>query len=333
MTLKKIVCLITVLIMTASSLVGCGGNKDNGAKKEELKIAMVTSVGGVTDGSFNQSAWEGLQKAEKDLGIKASYIESKQEADYVTNLEQAVDNNNDLILATGFPMQQALLEAAKNYPEQKFAIVDVDYGEETPDNVTCISFNEEQSGYVVGLVAGKMTKTNKVGFVGGMNNVVIKKFQVGYEAGVKEANSNAKVLVQYVNSFADQAKGKSIANQMYNNNADILFSCAGDSGLGVLECAKETGKYAIGVDRDQNNIAPDNILTSAMKKVNEGVYTVVENLKDGKLDGGKTLVFGLKEEGIGLAPSTDKNVPKDVIDYVNSKIEKIISGEIVVPNK
>lgn len=333
MTLKKIVCLITVLIMTASSLVGCGGNKDNGAKKEELKIAMVTSVGGVTDGSFNQSAWEGLQKAEKDLGIKASYIESKQEADYVTNLEQAVDNNNDLILATGFPMQQALLEAAKNYPEQKFAIVDVDYGEETPDNVTCISFNEEQSGYVVGLVAGKMTKTNKVGFVGGMNNVVIKKFQVGYEAGVKEANSNAKVLVQYVNSFADQAKGKSIANQMYNNKADILFACAGDSGLGVLECAKETGKYAIGVDRDQNNIAPDNILTSAMKKVNEGVYTVVENLKDGKLDGGKTLVFGLKEEGIGLAPSTDKNVPKDVIDYVNSKIEKIISGEIVVPNK
>lgn len=333
MTLKKIVCLMTVLIVTASSLVGCGSNKDNGAKKEELKVTMVTSVGGVTDGSFNQSAWEGLQKSEKDLGIKASYIESKQEADYVTNLEQAVDSDNDLILATGFPMQQALLEAAKNYPDQKFAIVDVDYGDETPDNVTCISFNEEQSGYVVGLVAGKMTKTNKVGFVGGMNNVVINKFQAGYEAGVKEANPEATILVQYVNSFADQAKGKSIANQMYNNKADILFACAGDSGLGVLECAKETGKYAIGVDRDQNNVAPDNILTSAMKKVNEGVYTLVKNLNDGTFDGGKTLVFGLKEEGIGLAPSTDKNVPKEVIDYVNVKIEKIISGEIVVPSK
>lgn len=333
MTLKKIICLMTVLIITASSLAGCKGNKDDGAKTEELKVAMVTSVGGVTDGSFNQSAWEGLQKAEKDLGIKASCIESKQEADYVTNLEQAVDNHNDLILATGFPMQKALLKAAKNYPDQKFAIVDVDYGDETPDNVTCVSFNEEQSGYVAGLVAGKMTKTNKVGFVGGMDNVVIKKFQAGYEAGVKEANPNARVLVQYVNSFADQAKGKSIANQMYNNEADILFACAGDSGLGVLECAKEAGKYAIGVDRDQNNIAPNNILTSAMKRVNEGVYTVVKNLKDGKFDGGKTLVFGLKEEGIGLAPSTDKNVPKDVIDYVNGKIEKIISGEIVVPNK
>ena len=140
-------------------------------------------------------------------------------------------------------------------------------------------------------------------------------------------------MSQYVNSFADQAKGKSIATQMYNNGADIIFACAGDSGLGVLECAKETGKYAIGVDRDQYDIAPDNILTSAMKKVNEGVYSVVKTLKDGTFAGGKTLVFGLKEEGIGLAPSTDKNVPQDVIDYVNKKVEKIISGDIVVPNK
>ena len=330
--MKKITCLITVLMMTALSVVGCGSD-NNSSNDKGLKITMVTSVGGVTDGSFNQSAWEGLQKAEKDLGIKASYIESKQEADYVTNLEQAVDGGNDLILATGFPMKAALLKAAKNYPDQKFAIVDVDYGDETPENVVCISFNEEQSGYVVGLVAGKMTKTNTVGFVGGMDNVVIKKFQIGYEAGVKAANPDAKVLSQYVNSFADQAKGKSIASQMYNNNADIIFACAGDSGVGVLECAKETGKFAIGVDRDQNDIAPENILTSAMKKVNEGVFNVVKDLSEGNFDGGKTLVFGLKEDGIGLAPSTDKNVPQDVIDYVNKKVEKIISGDIVVPNK
>ena len=332
MTLKKIVCLMMVFIMSAFSLIGCTSNNDNTAE-DVLKVTMVTSVGGVTDGSFNQSAWEGLQKAKNDLGIKVNYIESKQESDYVTNLEQAVEEESDLIVATGFPMQQALLDAANNYPDQKFAIVDVDYGDETPDNVICISFNEEQSGYVVGLVAGKMTKTNKVGFVGGINNVVINKFEAGFKAGVKEANKDAQVLSQYVNSFADQAKGKSIATQMYNNGVDIIFACAGDSGLGVLECAKETGKYAIGVDRDQNEIAPDNIITSAMKKVDEGVYNVVKNLQDGTFDGGKTLVFGLQEEGIGLAPSTSKNVSQDVIDYVNEKIEKIISGEIVVPNK
>ena len=330
--MKKIISLIMILMMTALSVVGCGGN-NNSAKGNALKITMVTSVGGVTDGSFNQSAWEGLQKAKEKLGVEVSYIESKQAADYDTNLEQAVDGNKDLIIATGFPMADALLKAAKNYPEQKFAIVDVDYGDETPENVICISFNEEQSGYVVGLVAGKMTKTNTVGFVGGMENVVIKKFQDGYEAGVKAANPDAKVLSQYVNSFADQAKGKSIATQMYKNGADIIFACAGDSGVGVLECAKETGKFAIGVDRDQNEIAPENVLTSAMKKVDEGVYSVVENLKEGNFEGGQTLVFGLKENGIGLAPSTDKNVPKDVIDYANEQMEKITTGEIVVENK
>lgn len=332
MTLKKILCLMTAMIMTISLLVGCSSNK-KANQKNTLKVTMVTSVGGVTDNSFNQSAWEGLQKAKKDFGVDVSYIESKQEADYATNLETAVEGNNDLILATGFPMQKALLEAAKNYPDQKFAIVDVDYGDETPDNVICITFNENQSGYIVGLVAGKMTKTNIVGFVGGMDNVVVKRFQVGYEAGVKEANPNARVLSQYVNSFTDTAKGKSIATQMYKNNADIIFAAAGDSGLGVLECAKENGKLAIGVDRDQNNIAPDNIITSAMKKVDKGVYDVVEDLNEGDFDGGEVLVLGLEEGAIGLAPTTDKNVPKEIIDFVNAQGDKIISGEIVVPTK
>lgn len=272
-------------------------------------------------------------KSKKDLGVNVSYIESKQEADYTTNLEAAVEGNNDLILATGFPMQQALLDIAKNYPEQKFAIVDVDYGKETPDNVICITFNENQSGYIVGLVAGKMTKTNTVGFVGGMDNVVVRRFQVGYEAGVKAANPNVKVLAQYVNSFVDSAKGKSIATQMYKNNADIIFAAAGDSGLGVIESSKENGKLAIGVDRDQNDIAPNNVITSAMKKVDQGVYDVIKNLSRCNFDGGQVLVFGLKENSIGLAPTTDKNVPKDVIDFVNKQNDKIISGEIVVPTE
>lgn len=330
--MKKILCLMTAMIMILSLAVGCSSNKKV-EKKNVLKVTMVTSVGGVTDNSFNQSAWEGLQKAKKDLGVNVSYIESKQEADYTTNLEAAVEGNNDLILATGFPMQQALLDIAKNYPEQKFAIVDVDYGKETPDNVICITFNENQSGYIVGLVAGKMTKTNTVGFVGGMDNVVVRRFQVGYEAGVKAANPNVKVLAQYVNSFVDSAKGKSIATQMYKNNADIIFAAAGDSGLGVIESSKENGKLAIGVDRDQNDIAPNNVITSAMKKVDQGVYDVIKNLSRGNFDGGQVLVFGLKENAIGLAPTTDKNVPKDVIDFVNKQNDKIISGEIVVPTE
>ena len=331
MKLKKVICLTTAIMVSALSLVGCGSNEKKADDK--LKVTMITGVGGINDRSFNQSSWEGLQKAKKDLGVDVGYIESNQDSEYTANIETAIDEGNDLIIGVGFKLSDAILDAAKNYPEQKFAIVDADYGDETPDNVTCITFSEEQAGYVVGLVAGKMTKTNKVGFVGGIEGVVIKRFEAGYKAGVKEANPNAQVLVQYANTFTDSAKGKSIGQQMYSNGADIIFSAAGDVGLGVIEVAKEQGKFAIGVDRDQNDVAPETVITSAMKKVNEGVYNTVKDLKDSKFEGGEVKVYGLDNDAVGLAPTTDKNVPKEVIDYVNEQAGKVIAGEIVVPKQ
>ena len=311
-------------MLSMLALVGCSSSNDS--KNDSLKVTMISSVGGINDQSFNQSSWEGLEQIKKDFNIDVNYIESNQEAEYSTNIETAVDGGADLIIGTGFPLQAAILEAAKNYPDQKFAIVDVDYGEETPENVVCITFTEEQAGYVVGLVAGKTTTTNKVGFVGGMDNEVIKRFEVGYKAGVAEANP-------YVNSFVDAAKGKSIAQQMYSQGVDIIFAAAGDSGVGVIEMAKEKNLYAIGVDRDQNALAPENVLTSAMKKVNEGVYNTVKAMIEGNYDGGTTIRYGLEDNSIGLAPSTDKNVSQDIIDYVNKKINQIINKEIEVPSK
>ena len=329
--MKKILYLGTVLMLSMLALVGCSSSNDS--KNDSLKVTMISSVGGINDQSFNQSSWEGLEQIKKDFNIDVNYIESNQEAEYSTNIETAVDGGADLIIGTGFPLQAAILEAAKNYPDQKFAIVDVDYGEETPENVVCITFTEEQAGYVVGLVAGKTTTTNKVGFVGGMDNEVIKRFEVGYKAGVAEANPNVKVQVQYVNSFVDAAKGKSIAQQMYSQGVDIIFAAAGDSGVGVIEMAKEKNLYAIGVDRDQNALATENVLTSAMKKVNEGVYNTVKAMIEGNYDGGTTIRYGLEDNSIGLAPSTDKNVSQDIIDYVNKKINQIINKEIEVPSK
>lgn len=330
MKLKKILCLIMVAIVSSLPLVGCSENKSN---DNSIKVTMITGVGGINDRSFNQSSWEGLQKAQKDLGVEVGYIESNQDSEYTANIETAVDEGNSLIIGVGFKLGDAILEAAKNYPDQKFAIVDADYGDKTPDNVTCITFSEEQAGYVVGLVAGKMTKTNKVGFIGGIEGVVIKRFEAGYKAGVKEANPNAQVIDQYANTFTDSAKGKSIAQQMYKNGADIIFSAAGDVGLGAIEAAKEQGKFAIGVDRDQNEIAPDTVITSAMKKVNEGVYNTVKDLKEGKFDGGQVKVYGLENDAVGLAPTTEKNVPKEVIDYVNEQIKKVVNGEVIVPKE
>ena len=333
---KKLISLALTATLLGTMVVGCskpaeenaGGSE--GAK--EVKIGMVTDTGGVNDQSFNQSAWEGLQKAEADFGIKTSYQESKQDADYVPNIENLIDQENDLIWGIGFKMADAIKEAATNYPDQKFAIIDNSYGDETPENVIGVTFKEEQCSYLVGLIAGKMTKTNKVGYIGGIEVPVIQKFEYGFRAGVKEANADAEVVVQYANSFSDPAKGKAIAKQMYSNGADILYHAAGDTGTGMIEAAKEEGKFAIGVDRDQNSLAPDNVITSAMKRVDSALYDVSKKLSEGTFQGGTTVTYGLAEGGVDIAPTTEKNVPADVLTFVNEEKKKIIDGEIVVPS-
>ncbi len=333
---KKLISLALTATLLGTMVVGCakpaeenaGGSE--GAK--EIKVGMVTDTGGVNDQSFNQSAWEGLKKAEADFGIKTSYQESKQDADYVPNIENLIDQENDLIWGIGFKMADAVKEAAANYPDQKFAIIDNSYGDETPENVIGVTFKEEQCSYLVGLIAGKMTKTNKVGYIGGIEVPVIQKFEYGFRAGVKEANADAEVFVQYANSFSDPAKGKAIAKQMYSNGADVLYHAAGDTGTGMIEAAKEEGKYAIGVDRDQNSLAPENVITSAMKRVDNALYDVSKKLSDGTFEGGTTVTYGLAEGGVDIAPTTDKLVPADVLTYVNEEKQKIIDGEIVVPS-
>jgi len=280
--------------------------------------------------SFNQSAWEGLQQAEKDFGIEINVIESKQASEYIANMESLMDEDVDLVIGVGNTMKDDIKTEAENYPNQKFAIIDETY-DQIPENVTPILFKENEATYLAGLIAGKMTKTNSVGFIGGMQNPVISRFEYGFKAGVEESNKEADVKVQYAGTFGDAAKGKSIANQMYGNNVDIILTAAGGTGLGSIEAAKEKDKFAIGVDRDQSNLAPDNVLTSALKKVNVGVYDTVKKLVDGNLKGGESKVYGLKEDGVGIPESTNKLVPQDVLDYVNGMVEKIKSGEIKVP--
>ena len=323
------------MVLGASILTGCASNTDKTSSDESIKIGMITDVGGVNDQSYNQSAWEGLEKAEKELGIEVNYLESKQDSDYVTNIETMVDNENDLIIGVGYKMAEAVYQAAQDYPEQKFAIIDYNYeeeGKEIPENLKCILFNEKDASYLVGLVAGKMTTTNKVAFIGGMESAVIQRFEYGYMAGVQDANPKVEAISQYANSFSDAAKGKSIANQMYASGTDVIFIAAGNVGTGAIEAAKETNKYAIGVDRDQNDLAKDNVITSAMKRVDVGVYETAKELKDNKFGGGQAKVYGLNEGAVGLAPTTEKLVPKDILDFAKQQEEKIKNGEIKVPS-
>ncbi|MGI9537097.1 MAG: BMP family lipoprotein [Desulfocapsaceae bacterium] len=297
----------------------------------KMKIAMVTDVGGVNDQSFNQSAWEGLKRAEKDFGVDVAYKESRQDADYAPNMETLTDAGYDLIWGIGFLMGDAIKETAEINPDQKYAIIDFSYGPETPKNVACAVFQEEEPSFLVGYIAGKMTKTNKVGFVGGIKFPLIEKFEYGYMAGVKLANPDAEVLRQYAESFTDAAKGKAITNNMYQQGADIVFHASGGVGDGVIEAAKEKGKWAIGVDKDQNFLAPDNVLTSAMKRVDNAIYDIGKRLMGGEFAGGDTVVYNLKNDGVGIAPTSSKHVPAEILKEVDGLIAKIKAGEIVVP--
>lgn len=330
MTIKKILSLGLVLSLTSLALVGCGSSKTEDKKSDKLKITMIADLGGINDQSFNQSAWDGLQRAQKDLGVEVNVIESKQVSDYEANVETAVDNESDLIIGIGFQMDSAIKKAAESYPTQKFAIIDHAF-EEQPENVNSIMFNAEEASYLVGLIAGKTSKTGKVGFIGGTKVPIIESFEYGFLSGVEATGNNVKVSRQYADTYADAAKGKAIAKQMHNDNVDIIFTAAGSTGSGAIEAARENDKKAIGVDMDQNFVAPDNVITSAVKRVDNVVYNMVQKLLDGEFNGGEVSVYGLKEDGVGIAPSTKNFVSEDILEFVEEQSEKIKNGEIIIP--
>ena len=298
------------------------------AADDEFKIGLITDVGGVNDGSFNQSAWEGLEKAGEELGVEVNYLESATDADYQPNMETFVDEDYDLIISVGYMLADATREAAEANPDTKFAIID-DSSIDLP-NVTSLMFKAEQASYLVGYVAGLTTKTNNIGFVVGMTNETMNQFGYGYCAGAIDANPDITVQQFNANSFADSATGKTMANTAITNGADIVFQAAGATGLGVIEACQEAGVYAIGVDSDQSSMAPRTVLTSAMKRVDNAVYDAVQELIDDKLEGG-VQTFDLAAGGVDIAPSQDL-ISDDVIKAVDEVKEKIISGDVVIPD-
>ena len=337
MKFKKLASLSLVIALAGSMLVGCKSSNNQDKVQEDkdnkIKITMITDIGGIDDKSFNQNAWDGMKKAKKDLDVEVNYIETKNESDYSSNIRKAIDDGSDLIIGTGYKIEKAIEKASKENPQQKFALIDSDLGGKLPKNVESVMFNSEEAAYLVGLVAGKLTETNKVGFIGGVKCPEIESFQAGFTAGVRQINPEVEILSKYANSFESPEKGKELTDEMISENVDIIFSAAGATGSGVIKEAKDRGKKVIGVDVDQNEIAPETIITSAIKRVDIGVYDVVKNFVDGKFDGGKVIFYGLNEDGMGLAPSTKEDVSPDVLEFINSKGDKIKRGEIKVPSK
>ena len=337
----KIFSLALIPLLSASLLVGCGGGetKPNGnnaaptTPKSGLTVAMVTDSSGIHDNSFNQAAWEGLTRAQNQLGVTSSYVESKRIEDYYPNLTTLVKNKTDLTWGIGFTLEEDVKKVALANSNAKIGFVDSNFGGDVPKNVVAVTFKENEGSFLMGVLAGKMTKSNKLGFIGGMKFELIERFDYGFRAGVKAVNPAATVTSLYADAFDKADMGKMLASQLYQSGADIVFHAAGATGDGLFKEAKERGKgyWAIGVDRDQYDMAPDNVLSSMVKRVDNGVYAVIEELQTGNFAGGTELVMGLKEDGVGYAPTTNKNTPEDVIRLMDEYRDKIIAGEIQVP--
>lgn len=300
--------------------------------QRRIRAAMVTDVGGIGDESFNASAWRGLERARDQLGAEVRYLESRTAADYVRNLTALARQGFNVVFAIGFLMEDALSKVAPRFPRVYFGIVDG----KAPNLPNCVSliFNEQEGSYLVGALAGAFTKTNVVGFVGGMNVPLIKKFEYGYRAGVLTTNPKAKVLVGYTGNWDDVSKGRELALTQFNQGADIIYHAAGRCGIGVIRAAQQKGKgyFAIGVDSDQDHLAPGHVLTSMMKRVDNAVFDVCKRVAEGRFKSG-TIVYGVKEKGVSLSPMrfTRKLVPDAIMAKVSKLEQLIIQGKVVPP--
>jgi basic membrane protein A len=330
--------LITLTFLLLLS--GCAKKAPEDQQSNVFTVGLVFDVGGRGDKSFNDAAYRGLERAEKELGIKFVYTEPGQGADREAALRQfATRPEISLIFGIGFIFTDDITNVAKEFPDKKFACVDYTIQSTTvlPPNLTALEFKEEEGSYLVGALAGLMTKTNVLGFVGGMQSPLIKKFEVAYVAGVKQVNPKCDVLIGYAGitgeAFKNPSKGKEIALGQYSRNADIIYHASGVTGLGVFEAAREKHKLAIGVDSDQFHEAPGFVLTSMTKVVDNSVYEMIRSAKEGKFPAGTVQTFGLRSKGVDYV--YDENNKSLIPDDVHTKVEAIradiINGKISVP--
>ncbi|PSP73916.1 BMP family ABC transporter substrate-binding protein [Halobacteriales archaeon QH_9_66_26] len=321
------------------------------ASAPEMNVGMIYAKGGLGDKSFNDSANRGVKRAVEEIGVSFNNAQPEQNSDFPTFQRRFAQSSSpayDLICCIGFAQVSGLTEVAPNFPDQKFMLVD---GVVEESNVASYTFKEHQGSFQVGHLAGLLTtremsagagetdpENTTLGFVGGEEVPLIKRFQAGYEAGVAHANEEANVRVAYTGSFSDPGAGKETAVSMYENGADVVYHAAGGSGIGVFQAAQEQGRYAIGVDSDQSKSSSqfaDVILASMVKRVDNAVFTSIENVANDGFNGGEVTTLGLEGNGVEAVYGTELGsaIPEEVKQAVAQSREKIIAGEIEVPTE
>lgn len=334
------VLLLLVTLLLAIGAAGCGGDDDEGAPadtgaptdtggEEPIQVGLVTDIGGLNDRGFNSLANKGLEDAKAQLGVEGRVLESKSDADYIPNLSDLGEEGYDLIISVGFLMTDATAQAAPEFADSKFAIVDSAF-DPPIENAQGLLFKEQETGCLVGVVGALMSESGTISTVGGQKIPPVDRFIAGYQACAKEVKPDIKLLSAYSQEFVDQAPCKEIALDQISKGADVVFQVAGGCGLGALDAAKQEGVWGIGVDADQAFLG-DHILTSALKRVDVAVFKTIESVQNGTFQGAGVTTFGLAEDGVGLG-EVSPDVPQEVLDKVEEIKQRILSGDLELPD-
>lgn len=308
--------------------------------RNDIKIGFLSDIGVLKENNFNEQSYQGLLKAQKEFQLKVENIENKDKESIEKNLRELA-TNNVLVIVIGEGMAGGINKISKDFADKSFAIID---GKSDNENVKTVVFNEQEGAFLMGVIAGRITKTNKVGFVGGKNGDVLERFYAGYVAGVKQVNKIAaeelisRKNARYTMDFNDENKAYYAAKELYESGCDIIFQATGEAGEGVFKAAKEVNKLAIGSDQDQAEIYKqydDVIISSMIKKVNEATYDICKEVASGTFKSGEKYVstLGLKDGYIDIAPSTEGKISKQLLSEVNRYKKRIIEQEFQIPER
>lgn len=335
--LYKISFLISVILVFTMLFTACAPAEPAEVVEEAeapvFKAAMLTDLGGLAGSDevkgFSDLGWDALQKARDDFGIEVTLLEAKELADLEPNLRKMASEGYQFVVGVGFLFTDAIAAVAPEFPDTHFAIVDSVVEE---PNVASLVFSEEEGSFLVGAIAAGMSETGTIGFIGGMEIPLIEKFEAGYVAGARAINPDIRVLSNYAGNFHDVAAGKEIGLTQFNQGADVIYAAAGSVGLGNIEAAEEQGYWAIGVDIDQDGVAPGHVLVSMLKRVEVAVYEAVKSSYEGNFEGGIT-VYDLAAGGVGYSDLlyTRDQIPAELLEQVDALAERIKNGEISIP--
>jgi basic membrane protein A and related proteins len=346
-----LIAALALAVALGAASCGGGGSSDNNSSSgtttsssdhSDVLAALVSDIGKFNDRSFNQSQLEGLNRAKSELGVKTLPLQSNQVSDYIPNLTSAVRQHADLVIAAGFLLADATAKVAKKFPDTNFAITDYPVeaapfadkqGKPLFKNVEGLTYAANESGCLVGNLAANMVKKQGgkqvIGAVGGLKIPPVDIWIAGYKYCAKLANPNIKVLIGYSQDFVAADKCKTVAQNQISQGAQVLFQVAGGCGLGTLSAADQAGIWGIGVDKDQYNDAK-RVLTSGVKRVDNGVFQAVQKVANGQFQGGKDVNFNLANGGMSVG-KINPAVPQELIDKMNALKQQIIDGKVKPP--